>query len=1535
MKKLFLTSLILSFVGFGNAQPLTGTKSIPGDYLSIADAIAALNTNGVGTDGVTFDVAAGHTEFISAGSVILNTTTSSLTSPIVFRRSGIGSNPLITGQGGGTGNDGILFIAGTDYVTFDGIDITTSSTAIEWGYALVKRNATAPFDGCHNITIRNCVISIPTSNTKSVGIYSGNHTATSATLLTVTTASDATGDINIYSNNVTGYCGIKLNGYSTGGLPLDVNFNIGVGGGNVVNIYSGSDLTRSYGIYVNEVDNSVIANNTVFGSGGTTSSGITGIGTGSGPYCNSDVYNNHVTITSSGNAEVWAFFINIGAPTGLNTVNVYNNFVENCNLAGNTTAEFRAFYISTAPQTLNVYNNQVINNTIGSSTKTGAGDFTGFYISTYSNNNNSVHSFYNNTFSGNSRIQSVAGNGLTRMIYCSQSGLTLNINNNLIENNSFPTSSSIVAGIYTINSGTNKNIHHNTIRNNSTTNGLLYGIYCQSGSTINIYKNEVYNLTGSGSATTIYGIYNFSGNALYLSNNFISDLKTPTAVGTNAITGLAIAGGIGCYVYYNSIYLNASSSSVTTFGTSGVLTNNTPTLLDFRNNIVANTSTPVGAAYTVAHRRSEIPITNFTTNSRRNCYYAGTPGPNRLIYYNGTSADQTMLNYRVRVYPGELSSFSEMPPFINITTAPYDLHLIAGASTMCESGGNTVSTIDDFDNQARYPNSGYPNDPLHPANKPDIGADEFAGIHIDRNPPLFVFTPFANTTLLTGRTLTATITDESGVPTSGSGLPVLYWKINNGSWNTSTATWISGSDYSFDLGTGVAPGNFVYYYLAAQDQANPINVGIYPGDGASTPTGNPPGCLTPSPTPLSYYILIQLEGDFTVPGSYPTLTGDGGLFQTINNNILIGDIHVTITGDLTEPGTHALNQMTTSGGNWSLNISPDAAILRSITGTYAGGLIRLNGADRVTFDGRYTGNENYFAFWNKSTAANTAVFQLISAGTGLGATDNTIRNSFIYTSSNTVNNSFGIFAGGSSVSTTGTGADNDNLSIINNYFTSSWYGIYAVGESTGKLNGILISGNLIGDEVASSYITGYGIYLKQASGTIRQNMIKNIQNATTTPPVGIYVGDGSFSFTISRNDIHSIKYTGTSTYGGHGLDIQGTVSNFVIDNNLIYDISGKGTSSLSGNAITGIRLLGSCSSMKLYYNSIHLFGNISRSTTTDKSTALYLSSGTTNLDLRNNVIINGIENTTGTAKAFAIYSDTPSTEFLPSDYNDIYAYGAEAIFGYVNSASSLTLTEWQTSTNDDFHSISVDPLFTSNTILIPQSGSPLIGVAQPLPGIIDYDFAGNTRSPSSTTMGAYEMSVSSDKTLNLTVFLEGLYAGSGSMNQAYDDMGPHFGDGIADQVTVELHNATDYATIEYTSGPVDLSTTGNIAIHTIPNSFGDSYYITIKHRNSIETTSALPVDFSGAVAGYAFDTQAKAYGSNMGLITGSVAIIYTGDENQDQIVDGTDLSDIGNLADVAASGYLPPDINGDGLVDGSDLSAAGNNADVAVGAILP
>jgi hypothetical protein len=190
-----------------------------------------------------------------------------------------------------------------------------------------------------------------------------------------------------------------------------------------------------------------------------------------------------------------------------------------------------------------------------------------------------------------------------------------------------------------------------------------------------------------------------------------------------------------------------------------------------------------------------------------------------------------------------------------------------------------------------------------------------------------------------------------------------------------------------------------------------------------------------------------------------------------------------------------------------------------------------------------------------------------------------------------------------------------------------------------------------------------------------------------------------------------------------------------------------------------------------------------------------------------------------------------------------------------------------------------------------------------------------------------------NKTLNLLVFLEGLYDAGGVMRPAMDESGPHWGATIADKITIELHSSSSYSTLIYTLSNVDLMTDGTATV-TVPSAYNGSYYLTIRHRNSIETVSAAPVSFAGTTISYQFDSDSKAYGNNM-KFKGGLWVIYGGDANQDGLVDSGDMIIIDNDASTFATGYLVSDINGDGLIDSGDMIILDNNASAFIAVVLP
>lgn len=64
----------------------------------------------------------------------------------------------------------------------------------------------------------------------------------------------------------------------------------------------------------------------------------------------------------------------------------------------------------------------------------------------------------------------------------------------------------------------------------------------------------------------------------------------------------------------------------------------------------------------------------------------------------------------------------------------------------------------------------------------------------------------------------------------------------------------------------------------------------------------------------------------------------------------------------------------------------------------------------------------------------------------------------------------------------------------------------------------------------------------------------------------------------------------------------------------------------------------------------------------------------------------------------------------------------------------------------------------------------------------------------------------------------------------------------------------------------------------------------------------------------------------IGVDTAYKVCIFSGDVNQDGIIDAGDLSLVDNDAFNSVSGYVVADLNGDGFVDASDLSIVDNNA---------
>ena len=175
--------------------------------------------------------------------------------------------------------------------------------------------------------------------------------------------------------------------------------------------------------------------------------------------------------------------------------------------------------------------------------------------------------------------------------------------------------------------------------------------------------------------------------------------------------------------------------------------------------------------------------------------------------------------------------------------------------------------------------------------------------------------------------------------------------------------------------------------------------------------------------------------------------------------------------------------------------------------------------------------------------------------------------------------------------------------------------------------------------------------------------------------------------------------------------------------------------------------------------------------------------------------------------------------------------------------------------------------------------------------------------------------VSSVVSVNLTTSMEAMYnTGTNRLVRK-------------DTVKVYLRNTySPYAIVDSATGTIDtVSLTGQFAF---PNAASGSYYIVVKHFNSLETWSRSGGETMIAGTPYNYDLTSasnKAYGNNQVLI-GTRWSTYSGDVNQDGIVDLTDIITIFNDVTIFAGGsYLLTDLNADNLTTLTDLLFAYNN----------
>ncbi len=909
-------------------------------------------------------------------------------------------------------------------------------------------------------------------------------------------------------------------------------------------------------------------------------------------------------------------------------------------------------------------------------------------------------------------------------------------------------------------------------------------------------------------------------------------------------------GGYGDKYYFNSVSLTGALSTGTgpsaAFSNGNGITSASATNIDVRDNVFSMSGSSTSTPKLYAHYTTLTGYAGSTLDRNDLVSTATGTATAQLGFFN--SADRATLAAWQTATAQDAASISANPQFNSSTNLQPQL-----GSPVIAAGVAIAGITTDILGVSR-------------GATPSVGAYEQG---LDSAGPNLVYTPLANTASTASRTLTVSATDSSGVPTSGAGLPVLYYRKGaSGAFTPATSTFTSGSNYDviFDYAPlgGVVPGDVIQYFVAAQDGLG--NGSANPSAGAAGFTANPPAYATPPSAPNSYRIAQLLAGAYNVGagGDYPSLTNAGGLFEAINGNAVSGNLIINITSDLTaETGANALNQWVESGaGGYTMLVRPSAAP-RVISGASTGatGLIKLNGADRVTIDGSTSGGTDQSLTISNANASGVVMW-IASASVTDGANNNTVKNCVI--SGGATGSISGVLSGSGATLGSAADAPNSNNTIQNNAISTVQNALFLSG-ATGLDQNWVIVGNTFGSTVTANKLSFRGMFLGNAQGfTITANSIAGVLSAATSTATvtGIQLGGVINGGTITANRISDIKQVNTTGYGSNGvyLTASSTASNVTVANNFIWDVASYGFAGVTFDDNGYGIMVQSGGGYRIYDNSISL--GTSQTLAGSITAAVNIAAGVTtagSIDLRNNILAN--TETVGTRYAVYNASTAGAAIFAAINYNDYFAQNV----GFQTTAQA-TLGAWQVATTQDVNSIAADPIFTSASDLhLASNASPASNAGTTIAGV-NADIDGNARSASRPEIGADELPPSANLG-NLTISAGTLNPAFATGTLTYTASVGHGTASITTTPTVADTNATvqvrvnggSYAPVTSgsPSGPLALNVGANPIDVQVTGEFGApvlTYTVTVTRAAAppipgalaIATTKGNPVTFSEA-----------------------------------------------------------------------------------------
>ena len=338
----------------------------------------------------------------------------------------------------------------------------------------------------------------------------------------------------------------------------------------------------------------------------------------------------------------------------------------------------------------------------------------------------------------------------------------------------------------------------------------------------------------------------------------------------------------------------------------------------------------------------------------------------------------------------------------------------------------------------------------------------------------------------------------------------------------------------------------------------------------------------------------------------------------------------------------------------------------------------------------------------------------------------------------------------------------------------------ATGMTAIELNGSIGSGivNIAGNTIIGLCQNGSaniprGIYLNNSGGpfTISGNIISNIQMMGSASVIGIDIAAAPVSGLIQNNNVSTIYNRSSSAYAAYGINLSGG-NNVTVQNNFLCDInmySNNPDTSTVGQPV-GIRINAGVGH-KIYHNTVNLFGApLGGSSGNGTSCLMIVRSGSTGIDVRNNILSNQFGGWPGVCAHACIYvpSGLSSSFNLTLNNNAYYTaagnYLAQLSLGTTytvaafNPGSTSGSTNWRNyssallsaNTNNDnvsFGAAGAPPFTSSTNLHIPAGTSTMLesGGASGTGVTTDIDGESRPGPPGSINGGGYANDIGADE----------------------------------------------------------------------------------------------------------------------------------------------------------------------------------------------